>query len=533
MKINHKFIAVIAGLGLISAAIITLVYSTLSTVSHEWQRYEDEIQTRDRLLDSIRNNFGYGGGIHNYKDYVLRSSQKYADLFEANLRDVNEAIDQYQALENLSSQERQAISRLKQAINQYQTMMRQSKNMTAEGKSPKEIDIQTNVNDDPAFEALHSLQNQMNAMRDAATLNIETNIKNTLLYLILGVIVAMIFSISGMVWLSRSVLNPIMLLRTTMQQAEAKKDLTLRVNLITNDALGEVAGAFNSMQERFRNIVDDISNFSNRLSTTATTMAANSKTMNQKMQQGQSQTDQVAAAVNQMSATVQAVAENAEAAAQSTKQADGEANKGRQVVNETVQAIHVLAGEVERAAEVIQNLEKDSEKIGTVLDVIKGIAEQTNLLALNAAIEAARAGEQGRGFAVVADEVRTLASRTQESTQEINTMIDNLQSGAAEAVKVMENGRHSAQSGVDQAARAGESLESITSAVASIAEMNAQIAIAAEEQRQVADEINRSIVNINDVSGQAVESSRNSLSNTTELAELTKQLQAVVGQFRV
>jgi methyl-accepting chemotaxis protein len=179
---------------------------------------------------------------------------------------------------------------------------------------------------------------------------------------------------------------------------------------------------------------------------------------------------------------VQEVARNATEAAKAASHSDEEAQNGQAVVDRTINAIDALASEVDRAANVIHRLEQDSDKIGTVLDVIKGIAEQTNLLALNAAIEAARAGEQGRGFAVVADEVRTLASRTQQSTAEIQQMIERLQAGAQEAVSVMEDSRSRASDSVSSAQSAGQSLESITRSVASITDMNTQIASAADEQ---------------------------------------------------
>jgi len=191
-----------------------------------------------------------------------------------------------------------------------------------------------------------------------------------------------------------------------------------------------------------------------------------------------------------------------------------------------------LASEVENAADVIDKLRQDSENIGTVLDVIKGIAEQTNLLALNAAIEAARAGEQGRGFAVVADEVRTLASRTQESTQEIQEMIERLQSRSSDAVNVMEQGRSRAEKTVDQAAMAGDSLDAITNSVASINEMNTLIAAASEEQSSVSEEINRNVVNINSLADDSVQGAQQTTSESEALAALAQRLQDLVSQFK-
>ncbi|MCP5016665.1 MAG: methyl-accepting chemotaxis protein [Ketobacter sp.] len=203
-------------------------------------------------------------------------------------------------------------------------------------------------------------------------------------------------------------------------------------------------------------------------------------------------------AISSMSAAVHDASQNATTAAQAARDASREADSGQNVVNSVTGSIHSLADEVERAATAIQKLEADTESIGAILEVIRGIADQTNLLALNAAIEAARAGEQGRGFAVVADEVRTLAQRTQEATQEINDMIARLQDGSKNAVGVMAEGRRQAELSVEQAQKAGESLQAITGAIGSISSMNEQIAAAVEQQTAAADAINRTLRGMGD-----------------------------------
>jgi methyl-accepting chemotaxis protein len=315
--------------------------------------------------------------------------------------------------------------------------------------------------------------------------------------------------------------------------AEGGGDLTRRLDESGDNEISRLARAFNHFAEKVRVMVSQVYGSTTQLASAAEEMSAITEETNRGTQQQQSETSQVVTAMNQMTATVQEVARHATDAASAANKADQASIEGKQVVIATMQAIENLSSEVHAAASVISQLEKDSENIGAVLDVIKGIAEQTNLLALNAAIEAARAGEQGRGFAVVADEVRNLASKTQQSTQEIHDMIARLQAGAQSAVKVMAESRTRAEDSVSQAARAGTSLEAITSAVSLIKDMNTQIATAAEEQSAVAEEINRNVVNISDIVDRTAEGASQTSVASEQLARLAGELQQLVNQFKV
>jgi methyl-accepting chemotaxis protein len=313
----------------------------------------------------------------------------------------------------------------------------------------------------------------------------------------------------------------------------AEGDLAARVDYRNKDELGHISNAFNKMADKFHDAINEVKDSVTQLASAAEETSTVTTQTNQGINQQLTETSQVATAMNEMSATVQEVARNAVEAAEAAREADSTFHQGKQVIDKVIEAIGELAKEVDEAASVIQKLEAESMNIGSVLDVIKSIAEQTNLLALNAAIEAARAGEQGRGFAVVADEVRTLAGRTQESTQEIEEMISNLQSGANNAVKVMAEGKEMTQVGVDQAAAAGEALQTINAAVEQITGMNTQIASAAEEQSSVTEEINRSIVSINEVAEQSATGAQQTAQASDDLARLAEQLKGLVGRFKV
>ena len=240
----------------------------------------------------------------------------------------------------------------------------------------------------------------------------------------------------------------------------------------------------------------------------------------------------MATAIDELNASAQEVARNAAEAADAARQTDEAAVSGREMMGRAVNSMQELAGEIESAGSVIDTLKSESENIGSVLGVIRGVAEQTNLLALNAAIEAARAGEQGRGFAVVADEVRTLASRTQDSTEEIQAMIERLQGEARKAVGAMQDGRSKTRETLDQAAEADQSLADIVQLVASITGMNAQFASAAEQQTGVSRELDQSVVHIAELAERAVAGSEQTAAASGELAMMSEKLRELLGQFK-
>lgn len=350
----------------------------------------------------------------------------------------------------------------------------------------------------------------------------------TLLVAVGVFVVALLFSF----YLSRLIVSQVRGLHGVIITVEQNNDLNARVQVRSNDEIGQVAEAFNRMLDKFHNTVVHMYQSSTQVAATAEELSATTEQADQGIQQNRSETDQTVVAMNEMAATVQEVAQNTAAAAMAAQDAEQQGSDSNLVVQEVLQKIRVLENETVQATDVIGRLDHDSQQIGRVLDVIRGIAEQTNLLALNAAIEAARAGEAGRGFAVVADEVRTLANHTQNSTEEIHQLIAGLQKGVGQAVAVMQQvGRHADES-VEMVEHSSRLQDEVTQNLQTITSMNQQIAAAAEEQRAVTDEINRSLVNIGGVTEQTAESSGQIAVASEELARLASEMQVLVQQFR-
>jgi len=347
-------------------------------------------------------------------------------------------------------------------------------------------------------------------------------------------VIGLVVGIGGSILLTSLITRPLNATVDALTNiAEGEGDLTQRLSVKGRDEVAQVSSAFNKFVVKIQHTIQQVAGSTTQLAAAAEQMLSVSNETSSGVQQQRNETEQVATAMKQMTATVQEVARHAESVAESARQADSQTHEGRQVVNSTLSAIDQLANDVEKAAEVIQRLESESENIGSVLDVIRGIADQTNLLALNAAIEAARAGEQGRGFAVVADEVRSLASRTQSSTEEIQQMIQRLQTGVRDAVSAMETGRNQVQTSVEHAKRAGESLENITAAVDQIAAMTNQIAETSRQQGGVAEEINKSVINISHVADKTASGTQHLANASTDLASLSVELQGLISSFKV
>jgi methyl-accepting chemotaxis protein len=363
---------------------------------------------------------------------------------------------------------------------------------------------------------------------------VAERMQNMLISIIgIALLVLVIITVVG-VWMAGGLLRPLRQMKANLDDiAAGEGDLTRRLTVTSQDELGELAGSFNRFVDKIHGLVRQIAEMTGQLTGLVGEVTHQAQRSEQAMERQRHETDQVATAINQMSAAAQEVAKSAQGASVAAQQTDEEGQAAKRVVDGSIQQIHALVSDIRHSGTSLDSLQNDVTSIVGVLGVIRSIAEQTNLLALNAAIEAARAGEAGRGFAVVADEVRALASRTQQSTQEIQGMIDRLQQGTQGAVAAM---RRSSEAGDGTSARANEagaSLDTIGQLIGTINSMNAQIASAAEEQTAVAEEINRSVQQIAVAVESVADETRHSATTSRNLTELNQRLGQLVGQFRI
>lgn len=520
------------------------------------------VTSKASLMADLNLHFGYGGAIHLFKNYVLRKQENYVARFDAKRDQILQVLDQLLTTKALSPEERSQVATIRTIINQYSDAIQVAQQMFSEGYVTAEIDSSIKISDKPAIDAISALIkssvpgnfgvdpgnwfktitakiNLMKKMEDQVANDLvvlseglHSGANNTLITLLLLAAVVSGLVIVAVLYVANGISLP---LKSAVSFAEdiSNGKLTGRVDCNSKDEIGTLSAALNHMAVNLKEMVQDVESTTQQLTQAAGEMSQISGQTSSGVLQQQSELQQVSTAMTEMSQTVIQVSDNAESAKKATQEANSEACSGRQIVDATTTSIKALASEIDRASIVIKRLESETASIGTVLDVIGGVAEQTNLLALNAAIEAARAGEQGRGFAVVADEVRSLASRTQEATLEIQKMIENLQRGANEAVNAMELGSGKAEQSVEQAGKACDSLESIAQAFTTVAEMNELIASSTEQQSEVAQEINKNIVSINNVASDTASGASQTESASGELSRLAGNLQQMLAKFSV
>jgi methyl-accepting chemotaxis protein len=472
-------------------------------------RFQAVMQAREQL-QAMR--FDARGYINN----VTEATEKAA------FSQIEATLSALPALLTAVPEEQASVDQLKTAVIAYRESVRGFKAATAEVAGARKDMTEQGADIVRLSDELYKLQIDR---RDAESAQARTmQVSAALLALLLGVLAAWV--------ITRQITRP---LQQTLEAVDriARGDLSETLVITRRDELGVLQQGIQRMAGTLRQLIGGIRDGVTQIASAAEELSSVTEQTSAGVNSQKIETDQVATAMHEMTATVQEVARSAEQASLAATDADQEARAGDKVVAEAIVQIERLADEVRRSTDAMANLQAESNKIGSVMDVIKAVAEQTNLLALNAAIEAARAGEAGRGFAVVADEVRGLAQRTQKSTEEIEGLVAGLQNGTQQVAAVMLNSRALTDSSVELTRRAGTSLENITRTVSNIQAMNQQIATAAEQQSAVAEEISRSIVNVRDVSEQTATASEQTALSSAELARLGGHLQTLVSHFKV
>ncbi|TPH17738.1 methyl-accepting chemotaxis protein [Litorilituus lipolyticus] len=489
------------------------LYGNLRGAVHDVETLigSDDFQLLSQMLQLRRNE----------KDFMLRLDEKYIARLSGN-------VDKLLASLANSSFEDSKKEEIASLIGSYKSafldLTDAQKELGLNSKSGMLGQVRTTV---------HKVDSNLSQLVRISKETVEENIQfiNTLAYSLFTVV--LIISLTSALLISKSILSRIDSLRTSMGKIAQDNDLTVDVTIEGNDELAEMADAFKQMLASFRALIHEVNHSVETLNSATGSLAENIYNANEGVETQMQQTDLVATAVTEMVATVEEIASNTQEAAHKAEVTNNNADKGKAGVEQTIEKIGQLSEKLLDSEAVVKELEKESITIASVLDVIRGIAEQTNLLALNAAIEAARAGEQGRGFAVVADEVRTLASRTQDSTQEIETIIGLLQNRTQEIVTLMAACRSQGEESATQASSTGAMLDEITQDVALIMDMNSAIATAIQEQTSVATEVNQHVVTIRDVTEQSADSSKQNEHMSEELSQQAEVLQNEVSRFHV
>jgi methyl-accepting chemotaxis protein len=473
------------------------------------------------------------------KNMILSAQLKNIEAFATEIDDTqNNIADRLAQLKLIiSNKEKPAFDSFVKKYDRYMMLHQQIRNITRENGNNRAYELSVNKG--------RELSDKASALISALVSKAESEMANDMLLsrlqysgsrniMLILIFVSIAAGIIMAIYIALNISASLQKLVNRLQDiADGEGDLTIVVDESAKDETGDLARAFNKFVTKLHKVISEVTDSTDQLSTAAEELSTVSLLTGQGVEKLSGETEQVATAMNEMTVTVQEVARNADQAASSAVEANSHAEKGGNVIKETVASVNRLTGEIDKSSKAIHKLKADSENISSVLDVIKSIADQTNLLALNAAIEAARAGEQGRGFAVVADEVRSLAQRTQQSTSEIELMIDKIQSGTIDVVDSMEKSREQTLQVVGKIDETGHVLTLITSSIVSINDMNCQIATAAEEQAAVAEEINRNVVNVQELTTQSAASTLQASTTSHELAKLGEALKNQVRQFKI
>ena len=529
-SLRAQLLSLLGGSILLLIIVSLLCFHYLSRGITSYQTLLNGTLEASQLVDNA--NLEFKIQVQEWKNVLLRGKnpenlQKYWSQFESQEQKVNAQLNQLR--EQASAHQNAAL------VSQVQTLITEHQQLGQAYRAGRDQFLAANADpavgdkavkgiDRAASEQMSNLVKQLHqqGVQESELIANETSRTMTLgITILLGS--ALLITLLSLWLVNHQILNPIKQLITHITRL-SQGEFTQTLRLQRQDELGHLVQAANSLRDSLVDTFSQIRHSTDQLDQASSELQHISGKMTDGTQDQFARTDLLATAMHEMSATAQDVAHNAATAAHAADQADQAAKEGEQVMQATINTITHMSQEIENTAGVIQRLDEDSRRISTVLEVIRTIAEQTNLLALNAAIEAARAGEQGRGFAVVADEVRTLAKRTADSTAEINKIIDKVQNGTQDAVQAIASGQQFSEQSVTQVTQAGEMLRHITQAIGEIHNMNQQIATAAEEQTSVAEDISRNLVDIKDIATSNGENAQQTQHTSHQLQSISSEL---------
>lgn len=517
------------------ALLLTLAfsYTSITPIGEQWEDYKENSLLRQELLLEIKEQFGFGGMIHNFKNFVLRGTQKHGDKAQSKSTEIQSIIKKYRQIGGLTSAENKALDDIGSVAGRYYQAITTVRDLHNQGVPISEIDGTVKINDNPAIEGFVELKKQYQLQIKSNTEKLESGISRGIMALILGIGLCIAIVGPGIYFVLTSVRSRISEFAEKIVIVSKSNDLTMDFSNQYNDEISQASNSLGKLLNKFHQIIGTISQVSNELQSETKALSEISEMTSSASSLQQEETRNVTESIHEMAQNIESVAQSSVSAADAAKEADSGVAMSSNVQNETIKSFAGLSDEVAESGRVINELQSISGKVGDVVQVIGGIAEQTNLLALNAAIEAARAGESGRGFAVVADEVRTLAQRTKESTADIQKTMTELQERTEQAVVKMESSIEIAGRSMEQAAKSQEALDNIKKVIGRITEITEHIAIAAEQQASTANRVNGSASSITRA---AEENTKNSLTVNSSVSKIlgrSEELFGLVGEFKI